>query len=68
MESERLDDRVGDAAVVQSVFVAMDVMACCWQGPDLCLVAANAAFRYVAGRDDVIGRTVSGCFRNWTAS
>lgn len=40
----------------------MDVMACCWQGPELRLVAANAAFRYVAGRDDVIGRSVSEVF------
>lgn len=61
-ESEHLDGRVGDATVVQSVFEAMDVMACCWQGPDLRLVAANAAFRYVAGRDDVIGCTVSEVF------
>lgn len=59
---DHLDSRIGEAPVVRSVFDAMDVMACCWQGPELRLVAANAAFRYVAGRDDVIGRTVSEVF------
>jgi serine phosphatase RsbU (regulator of sigma subunit)/anti-sigma regulatory factor (Ser/Thr protein kinase)/anti-anti-sigma regulatory factor len=61
-ERDHLDSRIGDAAVARSVFEAMDVMACCWQGPELRLVAANAAFRYVAGSDDVIGRTVSEVF------
>lgn len=61
-EREHLDSRIGEAAVVRSVFEAMNVMACCWQGPELRLVAANAAFRDVAGRDDVIGRTVSEVF------
>ncbi|MFV8316383.1 SpoIIE family protein phosphatase [Mycobacterium sp. 23] len=61
-ESGHLDTLVGDAEVIRSVFDALDVMACCWQGPELRLVAANAAFRYVAGRDDVIGCTVSEVF------
>ncbi|MDP7721251.1 SpoIIE family protein phosphatase [Mycobacterium sp. TY814] len=62
LEDRHLDSRVGDPAVVRSVFEALDVMACCWQGPELRLIAANAAFRYVAGRDDVIGCTVSEVF------
>ncbi|RUP05316.1 MAG: hypothetical protein EKK34_09865 [Mycobacterium sp.] len=62
LEGRHLDSRVGDPAVVRSVFEALDVMACCWQGPELRLIAANAAFRYVAGRDDVIGCTVSEVF------
>lgn len=61
-ESGHLDTLVGDAEVIRSVFDALDVLACCWQGPELRLVAANAAFRYVAGRDDVIGCTVSEVF------
>lgn len=40
----------------------MSLMACCYHGPELRVVAANAAYRYVAGRDDVIGRSLRELF------
>lgn len=56
------DSRVGDAGVVRARFEALGLPVAAHQGPELRVVAANAAFRSFAGDEAVVGRPIEDLF------
>jgi len=52
------DASAGDAAVVRRAFEEMPLALVALQGPEHRFVAANAAYRTIVGRAEVVGRTV----------
>ncbi|MEI4271785.1 SpoIIE family protein phosphatase [Klenkia sp. LSe6-5] len=56
------DARTGDAEVVREVFEEMPIALTAMVGPEHRFVAANAAYRALAGRGELIGKTVREVF------
>jgi serine phosphatase RsbU (regulator of sigma subunit)/anti-sigma regulatory factor (Ser/Thr protein kinase)/anti-anti-sigma regulatory factor len=51
-------DLAGDAATVRERFEAAGILLGSYDGPDLVVVAANAALRAILGRSDIVGRAL----------
>jgi serine phosphatase RsbU (regulator of sigma subunit)/anti-anti-sigma regulatory factor/anti-sigma regulatory factor (Ser/Thr protein kinase) len=62
MAADERDRRIGASDDVRSVFDALTLMAACYRGPELEVVAANEAFRALANRDDVVGQPLRALF------
>lgn len=61
-DDAELSRRVGEAELVRRAFEANPVAQTALRGSDLRFVAANAAYRAMAGRTDFIGRTFTEVF------
>ncbi|GIE97440.1 SpoIIE family protein phosphatase [Paractinoplanes rishiriensis] len=59
--------RVGETGIVRDRFDALSVMVACYHGPELRVVAANAAFRSFAGSETVLGRSFDELFAGLAA-
>ncbi|HEY6789069.1 MAG TPA: SpoIIE family protein phosphatase [Trebonia sp.] len=54
--------RAGDAGIIHQVFEQMPVAQVALDGPGRIFVAANAAYRFMAGRDDLVGKALQSVF------
>ncbi|MGQ0575763.1 MAG: SpoIIE family protein phosphatase [Pseudonocardia sp.] len=61
-DEDALRRRVGDAEVVRETFDGLPQAVCVMEGPELRIVAANAAHRALIGRTDYIGQTMREVF------
>ncbi|MFA1538269.1 SpoIIE family protein phosphatase [Actinomadura monticuli] len=57
-DEEALERRVGDARTVREIFEAIPAALVATSGPEHTIVAANAAYRALLGREDFLGREV----------
>ncbi|WP_306215847.1 PP2C family protein-serine/threonine phosphatase [Actinoplanes sp. RD1] len=55
--SDDIDRRIGEASTIRDRFDAISLLLASYDGPDLRVTAANAAFRSFVGRDHVVGLT-----------
>ncbi|GAB7046967.1 SpoIIE family protein phosphatase [Catenuloplanes indicus] len=61
------DDRTGDARVVRDRFESMSPILACYAGPELRVIAGNAAFRALVSQEFVVGRTYHELFPEFAA-
>jgi len=61
-DDDRLEQLVGDAAVVRDAFEQFPMVLMALDGPEHRLAAMNAAYRAFTGRSDVIGVTYQDAF------
>ncbi len=61
-DDEALQRRVGDAAQVREAFEELPLMMAAMDGPELRFVAANAAYRALAGPSEFIGKPLREVF------
>lgn len=61
-DDEVLRRRIGDADLVREAFEDVPVMVAAMEGPELRFVAANAAYRALAGSSEFIGRPLRDVF------
>ncbi|MCW2933843.1 MAG: rsbU [Actinomycetia bacterium] len=54
--------REGDAGIIHRVFEQMPVAQVALDGPDRIFVAANAAYRWMVGREDLVGHSLQSVF------
>ncbi|MBB4689136.1 SpoIIE family protein phosphatase [Amycolatopsis jiangsuensis] len=63
--ADEADERIGDARTVRDRFESLGLMAISYHGPELRVVAANAAFRAFAGNQHLVGHTIRELFPEW---
>ncbi|MDR7279256.1 SpoIIE family protein phosphatase [Catenuloplanes atrovinosus] len=61
------DRRVGDARTIRDRFDSLSLLVASYEGPELRVIAANAAFRAFVGREFVVGRTYHELFPEFAA-
>lgn len=62
-----MDALTGDPDTVRSAFEQLGLIVACYSGLDHRVIAANAAFRTLAGRPDVLGRSAAELFPEFAA-